>query len=86
MFFFFMDQLDLLAFHTHFPSPIRHEIRNFNQIVNKVKSKFLEIFVVFIKVIKELLGGSRDIGEVWGGPSPPRKVFLDDVLSKLNEI
>ena len=66
----FMDQLDLLAFHTHFPSPIRHEIRNFNQIANKVKSKFPEIFAVIKKEIKELLGGPGDIG---GGPSPPQK-------------
>ena len=81
-----MDQLALLAFHTHFPSPIRHEIRNFNQIANKVKSKFPENFVVFIKVIKALLGEPGDIGGVWGGPSPPRKVFLNDFWSKSDEI
>ena len=27
-----MDQLDLLAFHTHFPSSIRYERRNLKQI------------------------------------------------------
>ena len=81
-----MDQLDLLAFHTHFPSPIRHEIRNFNQIANKRKSKFPEIVVVVIKVIKALLGGPGDIGGVWGGPRPPRKVFLDDFKLKFDKI
>ena len=71
----FMDQLDLLAFHTHFPSPIRHEIRNFNKIANKVKSKFPENFMVFIKVIKALLGRPGEIGGIWGGPAPPEKYF-----------
>ena len=39
-----MDQLDLLAFHTHFPSSFSQEVRNLKQIANKGKSKFRDIF------------------------------------------
>ena len=50
------------GFSYSFSEPDPPQNTKFYQIANKRKSKSLEIFVVFIKVIKALLGGAGDMG------------------------